>query len=304
MKPTKQVCHPSLAPSHGGFTLVELVTMIAVLALLALTFLPARAATRTKSDAVLCVNHLRQLMGAVTLYASDNHDFFPPNPDDGNTVLGHNWCAGQAGIGGAQEFNPDILEDPSRCLIAPYLRGNVSVFHCPADPRQGRYQGTDPAKTGAVVPAARSVSLNGGVGTICAAFDQGGGHSGKPALAVNGPWLDGSHGHRRDVPYATFGKTTDFSRLSPAQIFTLLDENPWSINDGSFAVIAATPSWVDWPGTYHENSGGFAFGDGHAEIHQWQTGSFLINGPVHRGTTVASNPDWQWEWTHATVKLY
>lgn len=243
-------------------------------------------------------------MGAVLMYTHDNHDFFPPNPDDGNTVPGHNWCQGQAGVGGAQQFNPDLLKDPARCLIAPYLHGEVSVFHCPADARIGLYQGTDPAKAGTLVPAARTVSMNGGVGTICPCFDQGGGHCGKPTLSVNGPWLNGNPGHRRHAPHATFGRTSDFSRVSPAQVFTLLDENAWSLNDGSFGVIAVMPAWVDWPGTYHNNGGSFAFGDGRAEIHAWRTGSFLLNEPAPRGTTVASNPDWQWLWTHATVKLY
>lgn len=304
MKPTKLVSSHRPASGHRAFTLVELLAVLTVLALLALTLLPARAGTRTKSQSIVCVNNLKQLMGAVTMYTHDYHDFLPPNPDDGNTIPGHYWCPGNAGIKGGQEFNPDILKDPSRCLITPYLRGEVNVFHCPADSRTGTYQGTDPTNVGRVVPAARSVSLNGGVGTICSCFDQGSGHCGKPTLSVNGPWLDGNHGQHRNAPYATFGRTTDFSRVGPAQIFTLLDENPWSLNDGSFAVIAAMPAWVDWPGTYHENGGGFAFADGHAEIHQWQTGSFLLNGPAYRGTTVASNPDWQWEWTHATVKLY
>ncbi len=37
--------------------------------------------------------------GAMTMYTHDNHDLFPPNPDDGNTVPGHEWVAGQAGGG-------------------------------------------------------------------------------------------------------------------------------------------------------------------------------------------------------------
>jgi prepilin-type processing-associated H-X9-DG protein len=32
---------------------------------------------------------------------------------------------------------------------------------------------------------------------------------------------------------------------------------------------------VDVPATYHNNAGGFSFGDGHSEIHQWRDPKIL-----------------------------
>ena len=52
-------------------------------------------------------------MMAMTLYTGDNNEFFPSNPDDGNTDAGYNWCAGQTGIHGPQDFDPDVLKDPN-----------------------------------------------------------------------------------------------------------------------------------------------------------------------------------------------
>jgi len=93
----------------------------------------------------VCLNGGKQLMIAMTLYGSDNHDFFPPNPDDGNVVPGHNWCGGDASVGGPDEFDSDILKNSERSMLAPYLSGNTSVFHCPGDKRTGEYEGTNSA---------------------------------------------------------------------------------------------------------------------------------------------------------------
>ena len=206
--------------STAAFTLPELLVVICIVAFLGLVLLPAHAATRIKSQSIRCVDNLRELMRAVMMYTQDNHDFFPPNPDDSNTV-GHNWCQGQAGPGGAQQFNSDILADPTRCLITTYINTNVSLFRCTADLRIGTYQGTDPTKIGTKVPAARSVSMNFAVGTICPGFNNGGGHSGAPTLSVNGPWLDNSHGHRRNSPWRTYGRVSETMIPGPARLWVI-----------------------------------------------------------------------------------
>ena len=61
-----------------------------------------------------------------------------------------------------------------------------------------------------MVPAARTGSMNQAVGTICPAFDSGGGHGGKPTWSVNGPWLDNQHSHHRNAPWRTYGKASEF----------------------------------------------------------------------------------------------
>src|SRR5271154_1850553 len=187
--------------NSNGFTLIELLVVIAIIAILAAMLLPVLSRAKQRAQGALCLSRGKQMMLAVMLYTSENNEFFPPNPDDGNTLPGYNWCAGRAGIGQPEEFNPDMLKDPTRSLLLTYLGGSVDLFRCPADLRSGKYQGTNPALLGQIVPAARTFSMNQAVGTIDPQYDltgYGGPHSGVPNLSVNGPWLNNQFNHRRN----------------------------------------------------------------------------------------------------------
>ena len=127
----------------NGFTLIELLVVIAIIGILAAFLLPVLSRGKQKSQGIYCLNNGKQMMLAMTLYSSDFHDFLPPNPDDGNTIPGHNWCSGKAGHGEQEEFDPEVLRDPTLNLLVSYLGGNVSMFHCPGDRRTGLYQGSD-----------------------------------------------------------------------------------------------------------------------------------------------------------------
>src|SRR5204862_2285927 len=62
---------------------------------------------------------------------------------------------------------------------------------------------------------------------------------------------------------------------NPAQLFVTCDEHPDSINDGFLQANPHTdtaPSkWDDLPATYHDGACGFAFADGHSEIHKFKS---------------------------------
>jgi len=280
-----------------AFTLIELLVVIAIIGILAALLLPVLSRTKAKAQGALCRNCGRQLMLGVAMYTADNNDLFPPNPDDGNTVPGHNWCPGQAGLGGPQEFDPDVLKDPNRSLLISYLSGGVSMFKCPSDKRMGIYNGTDPAKAGQQVPAARSFSMSQSVGTICPAYDSGNGHSGLhdgvPNLSVNGPWLNNDFNHRRNSPWRTFGKASAIAAPGPSMLWVIVDEDVNGLNDASFAFAMESPVWRDAPGIYHNGGCGFAFADGHSETHTWISKSPKQAGsaPITGGSDLQ---DWLW----------
>jgi prepilin-type processing-associated H-X9-DG protein len=277
--------------------------VLAVLALIGLTLLPAQASSRTKSQGVRCLDNLRQIIGAISMFAQDHHDLLPPNPDDGNTVAGYTWCIGEAGIGQGDEFNPDILSDPARCLISTYLNTNESLFRCTADARTGLYDGAalypnSPLK-GKRVPAARTISMSQAVGTIDPGYNSGGGHSGIPNLPVNGGWLTGSYGQNnsRTGPWRTYGKISQMVIPIPAELSVVTEESPFSINDASCAttVNPASPGWIDYPSTLHNNACVINFADGHAELHKWTGSSMFLSGPASSIARVQpTDPDWIW----------
>jgi type II secretory pathway pseudopilin PulG len=280
---------------QAAFTLTELLVVLVTITLLAAVFLPAHAASRPKSQSVRCMDNFRELMRAVMLYTRDNHDLFPPNEDTSSAPAGHVWVSGDAGVSGAQQFNPDVLANPTLCLITTYINTNVSLFHCPADLRVGLYQGTDPGKIGTKVPAARSVVLNGAVGTSCPGFDSGG-HSGKPVFSVNGRWLDNTGSHRRNSPWRTYGKVSETMIPGPAKLSAIMEEDIYSINDATFAFGMNTPEWIDFPGTRHGMGGVFAFVDGNVELHKWvEQSTRVIGGNVIPRTIPAGHlTDWVW----------
>ena len=293
--------------SRGGFTLIELLVVIAIIAILAAMLLPALAKAKLKAQGTQCMNNQKQLALSFNMYTLDFTDLFPPNPDDGNAVPGHNWVAGQAGHGGGAEFNPDVLRDPTRTLVSPYVNGNVAVFKCPADKRSGTYQGTLPQLAGQSVPAARTVSCSQAVGTICPQFYNGcSGHNGRPDRATHGPWLTGNH-TCADNQFATFGKASDFRTIGSSMVFLTVDENDWSLNDGGLATSCGLQVMIDYPGTYHNRACGFSFADGHSEIHKWQSDVMNWNsGPSQR--TVPGQwgqpgvNDWVWLATHSSAR--
>ena len=62
---------------HPGFTIVELLVVIVILAILAGLLLPALQKAKQKGKTINCRNNLKQIGIAVAAYTLDNHDYFP-----------------------------------------------------------------------------------------------------------------------------------------------------------------------------------------------------------------------------------
>ncbi len=292
------------ASGRRAFTLIELLVVIAIIAILAAMLLPVLSRAKGRAQGIACLNNGKQMMTGVTLYTDENNELYPPNPDGGNTVPGYNWCAGMAGIGGAAEFNPDLIQDRTHSLLIDFLGGNISVFKCPTDTRMGTYQGSNPSLINQIVPAARTMSMNNTVGTIDPGFDATGPgpsatYSGVPNLPVNGPWLNNQDNHRRNSPWRTFGKATDVGAPGPSMLWVLVDEDVKSLNDAALCFGMEQAIWYDSPGSVHNGGCGFAFADGHSETHRWMSRYEKDSNGVAVDTP-ADYQDWLWMRAHTS----
>lgn len=87
---------PSQAPAAGrqvrqrprsaaAFTLVELLVVVAIIALLMTMLLPVLGHGQELARRAVCTNNLRQMVIAALLYASENRERFPPSTRDTGT---------------------------------------------------------------------------------------------------------------------------------------------------------------------------------------------------------------------------
>ncbi len=213
-----------------GFTLLELLAVIATIAVLASLLLPVLSKAKGKAQRINCLSNLRQLGQCWAQYQVDNNEFlvesYPTNAEA--------WVQGNM-TKAAEAVDTSLLQQGK---LYRYNE-SVAIYHCPTD------KGV--VIDGNMVPTVRSYSMN------C-------------FMGYRDPRLGSIPPTAQDyIPF--FAKSSDIPR--PAQMWVLLDEDERSIDDGFFRVDPTHRIWFDLPAMSahrHAYSYPLAFADGHSEV--------------------------------------
>jgi len=126
-------------------------------------------------------------------------------------------------------------------LLYPYVN-NPAIYKCPADV-------STISMFGSVYPHVRSMSMN--------------------------TWLGDIAPYANITTVISYYKEAHLIRPGAANLWVFIDENPISINDGSFICSPQIDKWIDCPASYHNNAGGISYADGHVLIKRWRDPTVL-----------------------------
>lgn len=264
---------------HRAFTLIQLLLVIAIIAILAALLLPALTRARQKALQTVCVSNQKQLALSLQLYAHDYNDAIVGYANGDWTFIGGGYWVAPGGMDGFETTLSSHTADEDLGIMRDVLRTNnalypyapnVLTYHCPSDPRTT----LTPEAPHDVGWAFDSYSKSENVGGFLT----------QPATLSGDYW----------------GAPATYTRLvsiqDPSLTFAFVEEiDCRGYNHGTWVVNwnqTGTPGfWGDALAMSHANASTFAFADGHVESHKWTDGG-IINAGLKAGRGVPQGSDW------------
>ncbi len=233
---------------RSGFTVIELLVVLAIISLLAAMLLPAIAKSKATAKRIGCINNLRQLELCNHLYTNDNNDYLVPNNsvyiigNASQNIKGASWLLD---LDARTELNPSNIVNG---LLYQY-NSSLDIYHCPAD--TSRLEDT----AGNVLPELRWRSYN-------------------MSQSINGyPEFDANMSFY--IP--AWKKSTAIRHPVPSELFVLIDEDADCVVDAEFgnppkgSPYFPQNVWWDLPASRHQQGANLSFADGHVEFWKWNT---------------------------------
>src|SRR5262245_16171613 len=198
-----------------AFTIVELLVILALLAMLGSALFPALARTKPNTQAFQCLNNNRRLCVAWRAFAEDNLGrlvYASDNPSTQSNLLNDfAWTRTHMDFSPSVHANWDTNVDIIKGPLWPYSGGNASIYKCPSDRSFVLVDGERK-------PRVRSMSMNLYLGGF-AGTDGGWGALSGLCIYTNLSQVSGG----------------GLPSPGPSKLFIFLDMHPLMINWGNFA---------------------------------------------------------------------
>jgi prepilin-type N-terminal cleavage/methylation domain-containing protein/prepilin-type processing-associated H-X9-DG protein len=221
-----------------GFTLLELLAVLAIIVVLASLLSAAFNQSKGKAQRIACLGNLRQLHWAWSLYYDDHEDVLPLNrsiasPNEkliGRRNTTNSWVAGNP----REDVSTRNIE---RGTLFPYIGGSAQIYRCPSD--QSTVLGHN-------IPRTRGYSMS--------AYMSGDNEGVDPRVKT---------------------KYSQIISPSPSTVFVFIEEHESSSWMGSFAVMPLdrfsllAGNWLSTPSDRHNQGCHLTFADGHVEYWKW-----------------------------------
>jgi prepilin-type N-terminal cleavage/methylation domain-containing protein/prepilin-type processing-associated H-X9-DG protein len=245
-----------------GFSLIELLIVVAIIGILASLLVPAVSRGKQIAQKTVCLSNLKQIQLAYILYSDENSGRLVVNgmgevssPFLANWVLGLMGHQDTSDAANRQSTNTSYLVG-RLALFSPYVT-EAKLYRCPSDRATVPINGRRCART-------RSYSMDQFLGLYL--------NRTLPPDSTGGQWVDSP-----DL-YTRFGQRfydlqSDLAPRNPENIWVMIDDQEDSIFTPEFrgGYDLHESDWIGGiPASRHNTSGTLSFADGHVEAKSWR----------------------------------